>query len=69
MIGLGLLAGGVASIWAVRALRAALVAPDRLDVPSIAAAATVLIAAGAGAVLPAALRAARTDPLAALRAE
>src|SRR5262245_189751 len=69
MVGVGLMAGGVAAIWTVRALRAALVAPDRLDLVSVAAAAALLAIVGAGAVLPAALRAARTDPLVALRAE
>ena len=69
MVGAGLLAGGLLSIWAARALGSVLYAIDHLDLLSVAIATTVLVVAGAGAVLPAALRAARTDPLVALRAE
>jgi len=46
-----------------------LFAADRWDVLSIGAAAAMFLAAGTCAALPAALRAARTDPLIALRAE
>ena len=67
-VGAGLAIGGVLSIWAARALGSMIVA-SQADALSICAAAAVLVAAGAGAVLPAALRAARTDPLAALRSE
>jgi putative ABC transport system permease protein len=69
LVGVGLCAGGVSSIWATRALSAALVAKERLDVASTALAAAVLLMATVGAILPAALKAARTDPLIALRAE
>jgi putative ABC transport system permease protein len=69
MVGWGLVVGSLLSIWATRALRAVIVATDRLDVLSIGAAAAVLIVAGIAAVLPAARRAARTDPLMVLRAE
>jgi hypothetical protein len=68
-LGLGLVVGGVLSIWAARALGTVMFAADHLDVLSVGVAVAVLAVAGAGAVLPAALRAARTDPLAALRAE
>jgi ABC-type antimicrobial peptide transport system permease subunit len=46
-----------------------LFATDHVDVSSVGLAAAVLIAAGTVAALPAALRAARTDPLLALRSE
>jgi ABC-type antimicrobial peptide transport system permease subunit len=44
-------------------------ATDRFDPFNVAIATAVLIAVGAVAVLPAALRAARTDPLSALQGE
>ena len=69
MVGCGLLAGGVLSVWATRGISAFLFAPDRLDVLGVGLAGVVLVVAGVGAVLPAALRAARTDPQMALRAE
>ena len=69
MVGAGLVVGGVLSIWVTRALTTVIFATDRLDALSIGVAALVLVIAGACAVLPAALCAARTDPLAALRAE
>jgi len=68
-VGSGLAVGGLLSIWAARALGSMLVATQQSDALSVGAAAVVLLAAGAGAVLPAALRAARTDPLTALRSE
>jgi predicted permease len=68
MVGSGLAAGAVLSYWAVGALGVA-VATGRPDAVSIVSAAAVLMLTGAGAVLPAALRAARTDPLAVLRSE
>jgi hypothetical protein len=69
MMGSGLALGGVLSIWAARALGGLIFATDHLDVLSVGVPAAVLIVAGAGAVLPAAWRAARTDPLIALRSE
>ncbi|MGH9176195.1 MAG: FtsX-like permease family protein, partial [Vicinamibacterales bacterium] len=69
MVGRGLIAGVILSFWATRALGAMLFAPDPLDVVSVGVAAVVLILVGIGAVLPASLRAARSDPLMALRAE
>jgi ABC-type antimicrobial peptide transport system permease subunit len=69
MVGSGLAVGGVLSIWSARALSTVLLAPHPLDALSVGAAAAVLVTAGAGAVLPAALRAARTDPLIVLRSE
>ncbi|HEY7186633.1 MAG TPA: ABC transporter permease [Vicinamibacterales bacterium] len=69
MVASGLAAGGVLSIWAARALGDTISTVGRADALSILLAATVLIVAGASAVLPAAIRAARTDPLMAIRAE
>jgi putative ABC transport system permease protein len=69
MVGLGLAVGTLLSIWATRALSAVIFATDRFDVLSVGAAAAVLMVTGVGAVLPAARRAAHTDPVIALRAE
>ena len=69
MVGAGLLVGGVLSIWAARALGSMVFATGRFDLLNVAAAAAVLMVVGAVAVLPAARRAARTDPLSALRSE
>ncbi len=69
MVGSGLAAGGLLSIWAARALSGMGFATDGLDALSLSVPATMLIIAGAIAVLPAARRAARTDPLIALRSE
>ena len=69
MVGSGVAAGSVLSIWAARGLSGLLFATGRFDVLSIGAAAITLVAAGAVAILPPALRAARTDPVAALRSE
>jgi putative ABC transport system permease protein len=69
MLGVGLLVGGILSIWMSRALAGVVYGVGRFDVLSAAAAALVLIAAGALAVLPAARRAARTDPALVLRGD
>jgi predicted permease len=69
MVGAGLAAGCLLSIWAARALSGVVLATGYLDVLSVGVPAAVLILVGAGAVLPAAWRAARTDPLIALRSE
>ena len=69
MVGAGLVVGGVLSIWAARALGSMVFATGRFDPLNIAVAAAVLMVVGVVAVLPAARRAARTDPLSALRSE
>ena len=69
MVGAGLVAGAVLSIWAARSLSSVVFAADRFDPLNVAAAAAVLMVVGTAAVLPAARRAARTDPLSALRSE
>jgi predicted lysophospholipase L1 biosynthesis ABC-type transport system permease subunit len=69
MVGSGLVAGGVLSIWAARALGSVVFATHHFDVVSVGVASAVLVLVGAGAALPAAWRAARTDPLMALRSE
>jgi putative ABC transport system permease protein len=67
LVGLGLAVGVLASIWTTTVLRGFVVAANRFDVPSVVGSAALLLIAGVCAVLPAARRAARTDPLAALR--
>jgi ABC-type antimicrobial peptide transport system permease subunit len=62
-------AGGILSIWATRALGSMVFATSRFDPLNVAMAAAVLMLVGAVAVLPAARRAARTDPICALRSE
>jgi putative ABC transport system permease protein len=69
MVGSGLVVGGVLSMWAARMLGSVVLATNYLDVVSVSVAAVVLMVVGTGAVLPAARRAARTDPLIALRSE
>jgi hypothetical protein len=69
MVGVGLVVGGVLSIWATRALGSMVFGTGRFDPLNVALAAAVLMVVGAVAVLPAARRAARTDPLSALRSE
>jgi putative ABC transport system permease protein len=69
MVGAGLVVGGVLSIWAARALTSMVFATGPFDLLNVAVAAAVLMVVGLGAVLPAARRAARTDPLSALRSE
>ena len=59
----------VAAALAARALSSVVLATAHLDVVNAGVAASVLVVVGAGAVLPAARRAARTDPLIALRSE
>ena len=65
----GIAAGGLLSIWTGRMLGALALAPSGFDLVSVAIAAALLVLVGAVAVLPAARRAAHTDPLAALRSE
>lgn len=69
LVGAGLVVGGVLSIWAARALGSMVFATGHFDPLNVAVAAAVLIGVGVVAVLPAARRAARTDPLSALRSE
>jgi len=69
MVGTGLAVGGVLSIWAARALSGLVFATDYFYVLNIGVPAAILMVAGVGAVLPAARRAARTDPLIVLRNE
>ena len=69
MMGSGLAAGILLAAWTWRVLAGAGFAAGRLDALDVAAPAAMLVAVGAAAVLPAARRAARTDPLLALRGE
>jgi predicted permease len=69
-VGVGLAAGAVLSVWASRALGSIVLAPaGRFDLLNLSMAAVVLMVVGTGAVLPAARRAARTNPLSVLRGE
>lgn len=69
MVGSALAIGGALSLWASRALAGITNTSGDLDMVSATAASAVLLLAGVGAVLPAARRAAHTDPLALLRSE
>jgi len=70
VVGCGLASGGLLSIAASRALGSVLFALHNSDIARTGtAAAAVLVATAVLAVLPAAVRAARTDPLIVLRSE
>jgi ABC-type antimicrobial peptide transport system permease subunit len=69
MIGAGVIAGLALSVWSGKILTTLAPATDRFDLATTLAAAALLLIVGLSAVLPAARRAARTDPLAALRAD
>jgi hypothetical protein len=69
MLASGLAVGGVLSIWTARAIGSLGSVPAHLDLLSLTVPTGILAIAGAAAVLPAARRAARTDPLDALRGE
>ena len=69
MVAIGLAAGGVLSILVVDALEEMLFTVAHADAFSIGVAASVLMATDVGAVLPAALRASRTDPRMVLHGE
>ena len=62
MVATGLM-GGILVDLGVRALSGVLIAAAGLDVLSIGVAAAVLATSGIAAVIPAVVRAARTDPL------
>jgi predicted permease len=68
-VGVGLAVGSVLSMWAIDALGGVVFAPGAADALSIGLAVLILVATGIGAVLPAALRASRTDPRMALYGE
>lgn len=69
MIGAGVAAGLMLSVWFGTILTTLAPATGRFDLFTSVAAAGVLLMVGLSAVFPAARRAARTDPLAALRAD
>jgi putative ABC transport system permease protein len=69
MVGVGLVIGGVLSLWTTQALGSVVVTSSGVDLLSAGAASAVLLLAGFGAVLPAARRAATTDPLIAIRGQ
>jgi putative ABC transport system permease protein len=67
MIAVALVVGSVLSFWASRALNG-IIYTSGVDIVSAGAAAAVLLMTGVCALIPVARRAARTDPLALLRA-
>jgi predicted permease len=69
IVGCGLGLGGLLSILVSRALGTLIIGTAAFDVLTVVMPAAILMAAGIGASLPAARRAARTDPVIALRAE
>jgi ABC-type antimicrobial peptide transport system permease subunit len=69
MVGSALIIGSVLSFWASRALAGVTNTSGGLDVRNAGAAFGVLLLTGVCAVLPAARRAARTDPLTLLRGD
>jgi putative ABC transport system permease protein len=69
IVGGGLALGSVLSIWTARALGEVVFGTAGLDVVTMGAPALLLLGAGLCAVLPAARRAVRTDPITALRGE
>ena len=68
MVATGLAIGSVLVLWTVRVLDAVLFATE-LNAATVAGVGILLVAVGAAAVLPAAVRAANTDPVSALRGE
>ena len=69
MVAAALIIGGVLSFWTSRALAGVTNISGGFDIASGAAASAVLLLAGVFAVLPAARRAAHTDPLTLLRGD
>lgn len=69
MIGTGLIVGGGMAAWVARLLGAMGATSGQLDPLSLIAGAMVIIVTALGAVVPVARRAARTDPMMALRGE
>ena len=69
MIGAGLAAGSIVALWSASVMGSVVSVTPGSAALTTAAAALTLTAAGVLGVLPAAIRAARTDPLLALRSE
>jgi len=69
VLGAGLVAGGVLSIWTTRALGSAVTLRPGFDPVSVGLSVVVLVAVCAGAIFPIARRASRTDPALVLRGE
>jgi len=69
MIGAGVGAGTLVAVWSGKLLTMLAPVTERFDPVTASAAAGLLLVVGLCAVFPAARRAARTNPLAALRAE
>jgi putative ABC transport system permease protein len=69
MVGSALVCGSVLSFWASRAISGVVGASGGFDLATAGAVAALLVLVGAGAVLPAARRAAHTDPLIVLRSQ
>lgn len=69
VLGAGLLAGGVISVWTTRALASAVTLGSSFDPVSVGLSIAVLVVVCAGAIFPPARRASRTDPALVLRGE
>jgi ABC-type antimicrobial peptide transport system permease subunit len=69
LVGAGLAAGGLLTAWVLPALTRAALGGEPVDAGSFAMAAAVLAGAALLAIVPAARRAARTDPLMAMRSD
>jgi predicted permease len=69
VVGIGLAAGLVGAVWATRVLEALLYGISPGDVPTFVAVVVILAFTGLAVALLPAVRAARTDPVRALRAE
>jgi ABC-type antimicrobial peptide transport system permease subunit len=69
MLTVGLAVGGILTIWTSRTIASLFPSSATFDAVSIGGAAAILVLTALAAVIPSALKAARTDPLLALRSE
>jgi putative ABC transport system permease protein len=69
LLAAGLVGGALLSLWTARTLGSLVIGGNHIDLVSVSVATAVLVLVGGAAVVPVARRAARTDPLIALRSE